>query len=492
MGANWNERLDSIQGSLSYLLPELLLTVLFLVLLLISFFRPRRGVLLALTGIGHLVCLTVVVMGGFHEDAILFDGMLRSDGLGAWFKVLIDASVILTCVLTPPARQERMGEYVVVLTAIALGAHLLVMASHFLIVFISLEIVSIGGYVLAGFAFNKAGSEGSIKYFLFGASAAAVMLYGFSWLYGVSGTLLFHDPAWTDTMTGTSSSLLVMAGLMVLAGFLYKISAAPMHFWAPDVYAAAPTAVIAFFSVAPKLAGLCVMIRFLPVLNVLETDVDWQTVLAILSLVTITIGNVAALRQNEPKRMMAYSSIAHAGFLLVGLVTFSHPGMMYLLFYSAVYLIMNFLVFALLIVFEERGVHTISSFAGMGTVYTWPSVILVAGFIALTGLPPTAGFTAKLFVFSALWESYGVTEKTALLWLLAGGLINTVIALFYYLRIPYFSFLKPPAPDVATPTKFFNSFLLHFVVILLVLALLALFFIPALLMGWINKITFAL
>ncbi len=489
MGANWNERLDAIQGSLIYFLPELALVVLFVALIIASFVTQKQRTLLMITAAGHLVSLVLGLVQDLSDHVILFDGMLRHDGLATWLKVLVDAGVVFTCLLTTARPQVRPGEYFAVLTGVAIGAHLLVMCNNFLMIFIALEVVSIGSYVLAGFAFNKQGSEGSMKYFLFGATASAVMLYGFSLLYGLSGTLRMDDPHLTETLASGTSPLVLVSGLMVIAGFLFKISATPMHFWAPDVYAGAPTPVVAFFSVVPKLAGLGVLVRFALTLNSFgEPAFDWQSILALVSLLTITIGNVAALKQTDPKRMMAYSSIAHSGFLLVGLVPFSPQGIHYMLFYAVVYLVMNFTVFAVLLFFEEQNIHTIPGFAGAARSFVWASVLLLIGFVSLTGLPPTAGFTAKLFVFSALWESYGIAGKPLYLWLLVLGLINTVISLFYYFRIPYYSFLRTLQP--AIPKANLQAGFLHFLAFLLVIILLALFFAPGLLMGWINKITF--
>ncbi len=214
--------------------------------------------------------------------------------------------------------------------------------------------------------------------------------------------------------------------------------------WAPDVYEAAPIPVIAFFSVVPKLAGIGILAGLCwPLTPVANLQFDWQGVLSIVaSAITLTIGNFSALAQKIRKRLMAYSSIAQSGFLLVGVVAFLPQGTQFMLFYASVYMVMNYLVFLYVQYFEDLGFNTIPSFAGAGRTIVWPSLFVLVGFVALTGLPPTAGFTAKLLFSSSLWEAYQVSNKAILLVLLVFGLLNTVVALFYYLRIPYYAFIK--------------------------------------------------
>jgi NADH-quinone oxidoreductase subunit N len=400
---------------------------------------------------------------------------------------MIDIAAILTCLLSFEKRKSLAAEYFAFLLAATLGAHLLVMTSHFAVVFISLELISISSYILAGYSFTKAGSEGSLKYFLFGAAAAAIMLYGFSFLYGITGTLDFSSHEFVATLLERSSVLTLAACLLALSGFLFKMAVAPMHLWAPDVYEAAPVPVVAFLSVVPKLAGLGVLVRFTLAISASgQPSYDWQSILGGVAMLTLVMGNFSALRQKNVKRMMAYSSIAQSGFLLVGVVSFLPQGLQFTLFYAGIYLVMNFLVFLYLRYFENNGIHTIAQFRGAGKAWLVPCIFMLIGLISLTGLPPTAGFTAKLFVFTGLWQAYELTGKPLLLWLLIVGLLNTVVSLFYYLRIPYFAFLKSGEPAKTQNITEVENLL----GIILVLAVLVLFFFPALLMGWINKINF--
>jgi NADH-quinone oxidoreductase subunit N len=276
---------------------------------------------------------------------------------------------------------------------------------------------------------------------------------------------------------------------MTLAGFLYKIAATPMHPWAPDIYEASPMPVVAFFSVVPKLAGIGILIKFLSAINHFGPNIfDWQLIISLIAIFTLTVGNFAALNQKSPKRLMAYSSIAQSGFLLVGIATFLPQGINVMLFYASIYTLANFTVFIFLQYYESKGIHTIAGFSGVGKTTAFASILLMIALISLTGLPPTSGFTAKLFIFTSLWDAYAQTGKLILLLLLTFGLLNTVVSLFYYLRIPYYAFLKSNDVVIDTNKPVFQNLL----GLILVVAILILFFLPGMLMGWINKINFVL
>ncbi|MBA4055272.1 MAG: NADH-quinone oxidoreductase subunit N [Marivirga sp.] len=417
--------------------------------------------------------------------------MLRSDDFSAYMKMIFDAAGIMTVLMTwrRQKKQTHLSEYYALLLAIVLGAHLLVMSMNLIMVFVSLELISISSYVLTGFSFSKNSAEGSMKYFMFGSVASAVMLYGFSMLYGFTGTLDFSSAPFVKKLLEIDSALFFISALMALSGFFYKIAAAPLHPWAPDVYEAAPMPVIAFFSVVPKLAGIGILTKFTLALNNFgQSPFDWQLILCLVSIFSLTVGNFSALWQKRPKRLMAYSSIAQSGFLLVGITALLPQGIHFMLFYASIYTLVNFLVFNYLQYFESLGFDALESFSGTGKTYPLPSVFILIGLIALTGLPPTAGFTAKVFIFSSVWEAYGLSGKAIFLWLLVFGLLNTVVSLFYYMRIPYYAFIKDgQSPSKTNILTFENLFGLLLVVLILIL-----FFNPGLLMGWINKINFVL
>jgi NADH-quinone oxidoreductase subunit N len=485
-----NEQLTGITESFAFVLPELILAGGLLLVLVAGLFNNQRNITLNLltiiTAAGSLAC---ILSEGLQTDHTLFNGMLKRDGFGGFLMLLVDVSLIFTCLMSWRVEKKNLSEYYFLVLAVGLGCHLLLMSTNFIMVFLSLELISISSYVLAGYSFSRTGGEASLKYFLFGSVASAVMLYGFSILYGVTGTLDFTAAVFFERLLENSSPMVLIGGLMGLAGFLFKMGAAPMHPWAPDVYEAAPMPVIAYLSVAPKLAAVGVLTKFLLALHVYgQGEYDWQIIIAAITILTITIGNFSALWQKNPKRMMAYSSIAHSGFILVGVAAFLPQGIEFMLFYAAVYLLMNYAVFVYLSYFEGQGIFSLEGYAGKGKYLTAPGVGITIALIALTGIPPTAGFTAKLFIFSSLWDAYTETHKELLMWLLIFGLLNTVISLFYYLRIPYYAFIKAGAgPDAEKRGSFENLFGLFLVVLIV-----AIFFIPGLLMGLINRINFVL
>lgn len=485
-----NEQLNGITESFEVIIPELILSVGLLLILILGLFNNKRIYLFnALTLLTAACSCAFILTNGIESNVILFNGMLEREGFGEFFMLLVDASVFLTCLMSLRAERKKLSEYYVLILSIALGSHFLLMSTNLLMIFLSLELISISSYVLAGYAFNKNSSEGSLKYFLFGSVASAIMLYGFTILYGITGTLNFQSGQFFTELTNHTSPLTLVAGLMGLCGFLFKMAAVPMQPWAPDVYEAAPIPVIAYLSVAPKLAGLGILTKFLLALHLFGAgDYDWQSIIAGISILTITAGNLSGLWQKSAKRMMAYSSIAHSGFLLVGVAAFIPQGLHFMLFYAAIYLLMNFAVFTFLQYFEMHGMSLMSDFSGKAKAFVWPAIGITVGLVALTGLPPTAGFTSKLFIFSGLWEAYEETHKTLLIWLLVFGLMNTVISLFFYLRIPYFAFIRAGEPVSKQKTMVFENLLGLILVVLIVV----IFFMPGLLMGLINRINFVL
>ena len=486
-----NEQLIGIKASFTYVIPELILTGILLIVLTAGLFSNRRGLIFnILTILAAMVSMGVIISGGLESGVDLFNNFLHRDGFGDFLMLLVDISIVLTCLMSLTApKQQYHSEYYVLVLAIALGSHLLLMSTNLVMVFLSLELISISSYILAGFSFDKSGGEGSLKYFLFGSIASAIMLYGFSLLYGFTGTLDFTAQVFFDRLQTQTSPLLMVAGFMAMCGFLFKMAAVPMQPWAPDVYEAAPLPVIAYLSVAPKLAAVGIFAKFILAMHLFgQGEFDWQLIVAAVSILTITVGNLSALSQRNPKRMMTYSSIAQSGFLLVGIAAFLPQGIQFMLFYGAVYLLMNYCVFVYLMYFEGNGLTSMATYSGLGKRFVWAGAGLTIALVALTGLPPTAGFTAKLLIFSSLWEAFLATDKSLLVWLLIFGLLNTVISLFFYLRIPYYLFLRAGATFADEKKGGFEN-LLGFILVVFIVVI---FFMPGLLMGLINRINFVL
>ncbi len=486
-----NELLTGTRESFTFIIPEIVLSGALIVILFAGLFSRTNNLLFNVIAVAaSLISLFIIMSDRLLASGDFFNGMLHRGGFEDFLMTLVDISVILTCLMSfRPSENRHRSEYYALILAISLGGHLLLMSNNLIMIFLSLELISISSYVLAGYLFNRTGSEGALKYFLFGAIASAIMLYGFTILYGFTGTLDYTSREFFDRLVTEPSPLLLTAGLMGLAGFLFKMAAVPMQPWAPDVYEAAPMPVIAYLSVAPKLAALGILAKFTLALHFFgQGQFDWQLIISIVAMLTISVGNLAALWQKNPKRMMAYSSIAHSGYLLVGVAAFLPEGLQFMLFYSAIYLLMNFSVFIYLMYFEKQEVISMNAFSGKGRSDAWAAVGITIGLVALTGLPPTSGFTAKLFIFSGLWESYSTTDKPLLLWLLVIGLLNTVISLFFYMRIPYYAFIKGGERLKPQKKPRFENFL-GFILVLLIVAI---FFLPGLLMGLINRINFVL
>jgi NADH-quinone oxidoreductase subunit N len=361
------------------------------------------------------------------------------------------------------------------------------MSVNLLMIYLSIEIVSVSSYILTTIEKTRKSTESGLKYILFGASASAVMLYGMSLLYGMTGTLDIASPDFSRGISQIDSVASTVAIILTISGFLFKISASPFHVWTPDVYESAPTPVVAFFSVAPKIAGFLVAIRFYS-----AVPNNLQIITAVLAMASITFGNFSALWQNNAKRLLAYSTIAHSGFMLIGLVTMSQLGVTSVVFYLIVTLFTNLAAFLLVDYTEQLLVISnqlleepqitnsgsppdqslITNFKGLGRINPFYGIMMLILMISLAGLPPTAGFFAKLNIFSALWETYQTTNQPILLWLFIFGLLNTAIALFFYLKIPFMMFFKEPLEN----QEFDLNSKQYFLAIILVLPILILFF----------------
>jgi NADH-quinone oxidoreductase subunit N len=478
--------LQKIATDFRWILPEIILIVAVLSLLIIDLLNNKRNVRLLpwLT-----ITFFVITLMGISEqyDALkgtgtlsLYSSFLQLGHYECYFKGLFSLAGIFTVLYTlfsSDFKAEEKGEFYYLVLAVVAGLNFLVMAGNLLMMFISLELVSIGSYILTIFNFNKRGTEASLKYILFGAFSTAIMLFGISLLYGINGNFVFPIEA-AGVNTPEHLLLIAVAIFMMLAGLLFKLSAFPFHVWTPDIYHGAPAPLTAFFSVAPKAAAVALLFKVLAPLLALNNEVSqiltW--LLAVIAVVTMTIGNFSALLQINMRRLLAYSSIGHAGFMMLAVVALKDLALTAILFYSTVYLFMNFTVFGLVDIYAKKsGSWNVNNFRGLGLKMPFLAVIFVITMISLTGLPPTAGFYAKLFVFSALWESYQASGNQLYIFLLLFGLFNTVIALFYYLRIPYYIYFKKDESGTVLTLEPMGVYIL---MVLISLPLLILFFNP--------------
>jgi NADH-quinone oxidoreductase subunit N len=356
--------------------------------------------------------------------------MLRHDWIAFSFKVIFLFSAAITAILSLGVDDvSARGEYFALLVVATLGMSLMAMAADLIMLFLAIETTSIPLYILAGFMKgDQKSAESGMKYFLFGAMTSAVMLYAFSLLYGFSGETNVYRLTEVFLSGQLSPWLLLGIAVLVLVGFGFKVAAVPFHFWTPDVYEGAPTPITAFISTASKAAGFAVLVRvMLAVFPTVENQ--WAAVLAAMAVATMTLGNLLAIAQKNIKRLLAYSSIAHAGYALIGLVALSTFGAASLVFYLLAYVVTNLAAFAVVILFARTtGSDEIADYAGLSRRNPWLALTLMVAFLSLAGMPPLAGFVAKVFVFAAAVESGWI-------WLAFVGVLNAIIGLYYYLTV---------------------------------------------------------
>jgi NADH-quinone oxidoreductase subunit N len=324
--------------------------------------------------------------------------------------------------------QDR-GEYYALLVFSTLGMTLMASAADLIMLYLSIESTSIPLYVLAGFIKrDDKSTESGMKYFLFGALTSTVMLYGFSLLYGFAGETNLYRLAAVYQSGQLSPVVLVGAALLVLVGFGFKVAAVPFHFWTPDVYEGAPTPITAFVSTASKAAGFAVLLRvMLAVFPSITTE--WTGMLAGLATATMTLGNLLAIWQKNIKRLLAYSSIAHAGYAIIGVVALSQFGAASTVFYLAAYVVTNLTAFAVVILFaRSAGSEEIADYAGLSRRAPGLALVLLVALLSLAGMPPLAGFVAKFYVFAAAVQSGWI-------WLAFVGVLNAIVGLYYYLTV---------------------------------------------------------
>jgi NADH-quinone oxidoreductase subunit N len=306
---------------------------------------------------------------------------------------------------------------------------LMASASDLIMLYLAIETTSIPLYILAGFLKqDDKSTESGIKYFLFGALTSSVMLYGFSLLYGFSGVTNLYQLADMLSRGCLSPWVLGGAALLVLVGFGFKVSAVPFHFWSPDVYEGAPTPITGYISTASKVAGFAILVRVMLAVFP-EISIYWTSVLAAMATATMTVGNLLAIAQKNIKRLLAYSSIAHAGYALIGLVALSSFGTASVVFYLAAYVVTNLVAFAVIILFAQAaGSDEIADYAGLSRRSPLLAFAMLVAFLSLAGMPPLAGFVAKFYVFAAAVESNYI-------WLAFVGVLNAIIGLYYYMTV---------------------------------------------------------
>ena len=447
-------------ASLSFFWPELLLFGVILLISVLDLLKLSGRALAIIAILGCVAALVATFDLYSAQPGLLFHRMIVLDNFSLFFKVIALAATILTIWMSLGSKEietVNQGEYYTLLLTCALGMMFMAASSNLLSAYLSLELVSLTSYVLTGLLpHNRRSSEAALKYLIYGGVASGTMIYGMSWIFGITGSL---DYAAIQTALGQSQLnkvALFMAFVFILAGFGYKIVIVPFHMWSPDVYQGAPTPFTAFLSVASNAAGIAIMIRFFfPGVSRMASSgdwtalagVEWPHVLLFVSMITMTVGNLSALNQRNVKRMLAYSGIAHAGYMLMGLAVLTNDGLQAILFYVVVYLIMNLGAFLVVIMIANAtGNEDIDSYRGLawrGAVF--PAACLTVFLFSLTGLPPFAGFIGKFLLFAAVLKEGGVFIILALV-----AVANSVVSLYYYAKIVKVMFLDTPEPSDKT------------------------------------------
>jgi NADH-quinone oxidoreductase subunit N len=422
------------------ILPEVILTITGVVVMLVDPVLPReasRKPLGWLAIIGTLAALYASIAQLQMAPGTGYSGLVQTDAFSIFFHILICGIVLVTLLVAVDAHVENQSEFFALLAFGAVGMLFMTTAAELLLVFVGLEISSISTYILAGIRKRTAkGPEAGIKYFLLGSFATAFFLYGIALIFGATGTTTI--PALAAALAQSTTPVFAIIGLtMILIGIGFKVSAAPFQVWTPDVYEGAPSAAVALMSTAPKAAAFAVLLRILygafPAYHA-----KWVPLIWIMAALSMTVGNLGALRQQNVKRMLAYSSIAHAGYLLAAFAALSADGVAAASFYAASYAAMNVGIFAVvsLVSGTEEKLVTIADYRGLAYRSPLLGAVLAFFLVALIGIPFTGGFFGKFYVFTAVLHS-------GLVWLAIIGLFNSGVACFYYLRLLTSAYSKP-------------------------------------------------
>ena len=421
-------------ADLAGIAPEIILTIAALFVLTLEMARlSRPGIMLFVAAMGIVLAGGALAQAG-GEERVLFGGMLRLNSFSIFLDFLYLAVGLATLILSQGYLEkkgnETRGEYPALILFAVIGMMLMTQANDLVMVFLGLELLSLSLYVLVGFLRHDIYSnESGLKYLLLGAFATGFFLFGAALTYGATGTTNFDGIASAIASGDILSHVFLSLGIgLLLIGFAFKVALAPFHMWSPDVYQGAPTTVTGFLCTAPKAAGFGALMKvFMTAFP--EVHAEWQTLFWILAALTMTVGNISALVQSNVKRMLAFSSISHAGYLAMGVLVLDNNSVGAMLFYLAVYSAMNLGAFAIIAVAEreEQGV-AFEDYRGLASRHPWFSAAIALFLISLAGFPPTAGFVAKYGLFS-------VVIAKGYIWLVIIAVLNTLVSVYYYLRL---------------------------------------------------------
>jgi NADH-quinone oxidoreductase subunit N len=446
---------DSLNINFAAVLPQILLTGLAVLILVLDFFLPKHSkqILGYFSAIGLLIILPFVWI---HVDAApSFGGTVVSDSLAAFLNTLFIAAGILALLISIDYLKKediRRGEYYCIILFATLGMMVLASSNDLLTFYAGLELMSLSFYILVAFGSNGTRTiEGALKYFVLGALSSGILLYGISFAYGFGGTTNLTGIAHLAAHPAGRNPFSLLAIVLIVAGFSFKVALFPFHFWAPDAYEGAPAPVAALLSVGSKAAAFAVFLRiFIVAFPALQPD--WSKLLWLLSAVTMVFGSVVAISQKNIIRMMAYSSIAHAGIILMGLLVYNQTGLSGILYYLLVYTFMNMGAFSVIVLVPKRGDRGeyLSDYTGLASQHPLFAFYMALFLLSLAGVPPTGGFAAKFFILaSAVSASY--------YWLAAIGVLASAIAVFFYAKVIFYMYMKEPEAAYEIPQASFPS-----------------------------------
>jgi len=437
--------------NLESIIPEIIVVITALVVLLLDLVLSKDEktpvAVLSLLGLA-LALISSIFMWRADVSSYAFNRLIVIDRFTLFFNSLFMVASFITLLISINYLREEgsnYGEYYALVLLATVGMTLMAKANDLIMVFLGLETLSISIYVLVGFLrTNLKSNESSLKYFLLGAFSSAFLLYGIALVYGATGTTKLPDIARyiENTPQLLSNPLLLAAVGLLIVGFGFKVALVPFHMWTPDAYEGAPTSVTAFMSVGVKAAAFSAFLRvFLSSFSYLRDD--WAMILWILAVLTMTLGNVVAIVQENIKRMLAYSSIAHAGYILVAMTAGGDLATTSIIYYLMAYTLMNLGAFAVVILYGKKGEENIliSDYAGAGFKYPFLAVAMAIFMFSLAGIPPMAGFVGKFYIFSA-------AVKQGFIWLTIIAVLNSVVAVYYYLRVTVFMYMREPVKEV--------------------------------------------
>jgi len=454
-------------SSLSAFLPELILTAAILLIIVVELIlKGQKKIYVAYLSAAAVLISILFAYQQFSMDAgQLFQGMIVLDSLAVFIKIITGLATLIIIFFSIPSIGIR-AEYYILMLIVTAGMYLMAGVNDLLMIILSMELVGLMSYILAGFdKTNLKSNEASLKYILYAATSTGVMAFGFSYLYGMTGETNLLEIQKAILNNPPNAAGLFIAFVLILGGLGYKIAMVPFHFWLPDVYEGSPTPVTAFFSVGPKAAGIAVLFRFLTTVVshagsgtgsefLQNLEIHAPLLIAVLAVLTMTLGNLSALNQKNIKRMMAYSSIAHAGYILMAFVVFNVQGYEAILFYLVVYLFMNFGAFWVIeSMTKSLGGEDIEAYRGLGYRSPLVAVSMAVFMFSLTGLPPLAGFIGKFYLFAAV-----INAKWY--WLAVIGVLNSVVSLYYYAYVVKVMFLNRDTDAAPVTVSLYHRVLL--------------------------------